>query len=628
MAKNINISIDNLRFHFHDAPRKIVRILAKRLSYLVQGHTFSPAFRRGHWDGREHLLRYSRKRGYSAPVGLLSDALEVFEEHGIEIHIDDQRPEPKCIEFDWSESIELRDYQLEAVKAITAPGLYCGRGILKLPIRSGKSIVAAAVIRKLGVRTLFIVPSAMLLHQTRASLKESLQRSIGAIGDGLFEEEDVTVATVQTLAKKPVKRCYELAVFDECFPAGTLVDGRPIESIRVGDLVSSYDETTGALCKRKVSHVFESKPSGLMHVHTVRGSIVCTSGHPFLTSRGWRAAIQLTPSSLVLCVMPKPTDQAQETLGPDEILHPNALETSSTWGRVTRTEILEPGEDGEFGGLCRGGHVYNLEVEDTHTYVAGRFVVHNCHHLRGEAWRDVMLKLNTRYKVGLSATAYFDNESEVERGVIWLKACCGDIAIDISTSQLINEGFLMRPVVQLHCVREPDNLKAWRWSTELRNAAIYENETRNRKIVELTASNVAAGLRVLVVSNRIGHTHKLIEMIGDNGIEALPITGREPTEIRRKRLDDFAAGHCRVLVGTVFGEGLDIPELECVINAEGGKDAKATVQRMRNLTPHHGKIEAIFIDFIDLTNRYFAEHTQERLAVYRSEEAFEVKIVE
>ena len=54
------------------------------------------------------------------------------------------------------------------------------------------------------------------------------------------------------------------------------------------------------------------------------------------------------------------------------------------WVGVDRVEVLEPGSDGTYGGLCPDGLVYNLEVEGTHTYDAEGVVVHNCHELSGE----------------------------------------------------------------------------------------------------------------------------------------------------------------------------------------------------------------------------------------------------
>ena len=58
----------------------------------------------------------------------------------------------------------------------------------------------AAMIAKLKVRTLFVDPSKMLLGQTIEALSNTLQMKIGQLGDGVYDIQDVTVATVQTLS--------------------------------------------------------------------------------------------------------------------------------------------------------------------------------------------------------------------------------------------------------------------------------------------------------------------------------------------------------------------------------------------------------------------------------------------
>ena len=82
-----------------------------------------------------------------------------------------------------------------------------------------------------------------------------------------------------------------------------------------------------------------------------------------------------------------------------------------------------------------------------------------------------------------------------------------------------------------------------------------------------------------------------------------------------------------MLLGTVFAEGVDIPEVEVVINAEGGRDAKATMQRMRNMTVAEGKNRALLIDFMDEFNPYLQKHSMERLKVYRSIPEFNVEVI-
>jgi len=73
-------------------------------------------------------------------------------------------------------------------------------------------------------------------------------------------------------------------VIDEahCFPAGTLVDGIPIEQIKVGDFVQSFNHETGQIEMRRVTNTMNRRAIGLVRVHLKTGqSIVCTHDHPF-----------------------------------------------------------------------------------------------------------------------------------------------------------------------------------------------------------------------------------------------------------------------------------------------------------------------------------------------------------
>jgi Rad3-related DNA helicase len=153
---------------------------------------------------------------------------------------------------------------------------------------------------------------------------------------------------------------FDILILDECFVAGTMVGNKPIEQIKVGDSVPSYDEETGTLVERKVRRLFVSKPHALVRVRLGERTLTCTPGHPFLTQRGWVPAISLNVSDIVLSSKER---------------------CVSSWTRVDGVEILERTGDGTFGGACPDGLVYNLEVEGTHTYLVDGLVVHNCHEL-------------------------------------------------------------------------------------------------------------------------------------------------------------------------------------------------------------------------------------------------------
>lgn len=349
---------------------------------------------------------------------------------------------------------------------------------------------------------------------------------------------------------------FEVAILDECFPAGTRIGETLIEQLRPGDKVPSYCERTQRLVQRTVRSTFVRKAARLLRVHTERRSVVCTPGHPFLTPRGWTSADALNVGDLLLEESDETdrdrhvvhglrnararhgqTDERREaarsslllqrartTMGEgapagdrardgsqtrrdalcsDEARQPDApmrsarpgidnaagdaLEAAYTgrqrarvdraassagdrsrlalrgsrpdweaasslqarhrgtepedrdrsrrgvascdqgkdsrraqgrlasWARVDRVEVLEPGRDGTFGGVCPDGLVFNLEVEETNTYVANGFVVHNCHKAADIA-RDVFgfrISLETVRRLGRKVRA-LDNELGVE----------------------------------------------------------------------------------------------------------------------------------------------------------------------------------------------------------------------
>lgn len=457
----------------------------------MAGFMYSPAFQAKprRWDGKEHLMTFSPKRGYKIPSGLVGDVVRELKALGLKYIVECKykRNGPK-IEFEWNPNIVLRQYQNEAVEGVCSGKKWeFGSGLLKMPIRSGKTKTAAGIIYRLRRRTLFIVPSQMLLHQTRESLEESLMMKVGILGDGNWEVEDVTVATIQTLAK----------------------------------------------------HAGGTKKVGKKRI----------------------------------------------TIPPDE----------------------------QFVKIARW---FDFVIFD------------ESHHLVGDVWHAVVMGFDCRFKLGLSASIHLENEREWERGVIWLKACCGDVRYEVGTEYLVEQGFLLQQNIELIVQREPTGYEGWGWGQELLNELIYENDFRNRRIVEKTAEKVGAGLKVLIISNRHNQLIELNRMLMDADIGHAVVVGGDSTKSRKEKVRAFLDDEIDVLLGTVFGEGVDIPEIECVINAEGGQDIKAAIQRMRNMTPADGKSEAVFIDFMDVTNKYFAKHSKARLKIYREEQAFSIRIVE
>jgi superfamily II DNA or RNA helicase len=173
--------------------------LDEALSCFYEGYFFSPRYKQGAWDGKIHFLAIPY---LTFPTGLLFMVEEFFKGKNIEYKIVDQRIMPYVNDIPVDRinilrGIILRDYQLEAIDR----ALKTQTGVLELPTGSGKTEIAAALIKLVGVKTLFLVHTQDLLRQTIKRFKERIGLEIGCIGDGEFDIEDknVIVATVQSI---------------------------------------------------------------------------------------------------------------------------------------------------------------------------------------------------------------------------------------------------------------------------------------------------------------------------------------------------------------------------------------------------------------------------------------------
>jgi hypothetical protein len=137
-----------------------------------------------------------------------------------------------------------------------------------------------------------------------------------------------------------------------CFVAGTLIDTAsgsvPIEQIVVGDVVTAWDEKTGAWTTAPVVRLFETPNKATMRVELngddVTEVIEATPGHPWwVDGRGWTPTAELSVGDSIPSA------------------HGGWLRVgSNTWAQTSTT-------------------VYNFEVEGLHTYAVGEgaALVHN-----------------------------------------------------------------------------------------------------------------------------------------------------------------------------------------------------------------------------------------------------------
>ncbi len=115
-----------------------------------------------------------------------------------------------------------------------------------------------------------------------------------------------------------------------------------IIDVKRGDFVKSYNEKINMFDNKRVLNVFNNGYRKCIRLQFDNSELICTEDHLiFTTNRSWVKAIDLTKDDVII------SEQSQMKL-------------------LNKEEV----------GYRK---VYDLEIEDNHTYIANNIVVHNCH---------------------------------------------------------------------------------------------------------------------------------------------------------------------------------------------------------------------------------------------------------
>ena len=235
-----------------------------------------------------------------------------------------------------------------------------------------------------------------------------------------------------------------------------------------------------------------------------------------------------------------------------------------------------------------------------------------CHHNKADSIAEVARTIPAPIRIGLSGTP-------MSRDVLdnmTIMGITGDIIYEATSSDLIQEGWITKPKIFLVEILEPES------STSAYDNAYYEciveNDIRNDLIATIAKREVENG-PVMILVERIYHTVILQRLLPEAGVA----TGKKGNATLV--LDELRNGTLNIAIATtVFGEGVDVPDVSTVIIAGGGKSIRSVLQKVgRALRKADGKNEAHIYDFIDDTNDHLFNHSQLRVEIYE-EEGFEM----
>jgi superfamily II DNA or RNA helicase len=254
-------------------------------------------------------------------------------------------------------------------------------------------------------------------------------------------------------------------------------------------------------------------------------------------------------------------------------------------------------------------------------------IVDECHHQGADSWYMVSRACPAFYRFGLSGTPLKRSDGADLR----LIGVTGPVIFEVKNKELVERKISVQPIIHFLKITKPllPNKMPYR---EVHKLGIVENPYRNNEICKAVADFVEQGLSALIVVDEIKHGEILDKRLWTFKQKLfIPhqfINGQEEMEIRHKALDDFRRGDLKVLIATsILNEGLDMPNIDVLALAAGGKSLINLLQRIgRGLRRGGNSDQLHVIDTADFQHKYLLKHSLQRMQEYRDQDCFEIKV--
>ncbi len=229
---------------------------------------------------------------------------------------------------------------------------------------------------------------------------------------------------------------------------------------------------------------------------------------------------------------------------------------------------------------------------------------------------------NAKFRYGLSATDWREDGADM-----LIEGAVGPRVVDVCMTDLIKWGYLVAPRITTHLMAQ--HHEGWEYEGPTNWHSVYrhfhiENTSFHEQVADIVQRWLAMQRSILTLVISIQHGKTLERIYHEKGIPAVFLSGISSTQRRAEVLRDVRNGKLRNLIATsIADEGLDLPCLDALVLAGGGKSSTRALQRIgRVLRPAPGKTEGLVAEFFCPDHDWLKEQYRKRKAIYESEHAF------
>ena len=239
----------------------------------------------------------------------------------------------------------------------------------------------------------------------------------------------------------------------------------------------------------------------------------------------------------------------------------------------------------------------------------GHVIIDECHRIPSRVFSQALLKINSPYMLGLSATP---NRKDGLTKV--LKFYIGDVIYSVKSSEknIVKVDRYLLDSSDENYNKEVISFKGQvQMATMINNIGGYFRRTKvimNKIVEELNANEKR---QILVLSDRKQHLEDMYKLANGMGVTSV---GYYVGGMKKEKLKENES--CKLLLGTypMANEGLDIPSLNGLVLATPKSDIIQSIGRI--CRQKHEGIQPLIIDVVDCFSM-FQNQSRKRFAVYK-----------
>ncbi len=283
----------------------------------------------------------------------------------------------------------------------------------------------------------------------------------------------------------------------------------------------------------------------------------------------------------------------------------------ATYRAVLRREDF--GEIHGGGRVAQGRHVFAMiqslgseRVQEIRPDEFDVLVVDEFHHAAATSYDRLLSRLQPRELLGLTATPERLDGRDVTE---WFDQ---RIAVELRLWEAIDQGFLVP--FQYFGVADGTDLSQLTWRRggyapeELSNL-LTNDDLRVAKLLEAIQRIVLdpGRMRALGFCVSKEHARYMARKFSEAGLKSVALTGDDPPDSRDQSLRDLKAGRLRCVFSVeVLGEGVDVPDVDCILLLRPTASATLFTQQLgRGMRRARDKSSLTVLDLIGQQHREF-----------------------